>query len=187
MPAPCTLQPTRLQQAHGSPSRTFPLTCPQVSITVIEARQLVGLNMDPVVCVEVGDDKKYTSMKESTNCPYYNEVSVRGLRRGRGLPSVAEAEPGFPSGPTGEVSGQGTPRAPSQGDLGLPLTSPSMPMPRPWNPHLDPSLSPAWPGAVLGKEHSARSCCAAPHGVSRARAPGQGHVLPAWPVMAPAP
>uniref|UniRef100_A0A8C4LYA0 Otoferlin n=1 Tax=Equus asinus asinus TaxID=83772 RepID=A0A8C4LYA0_EQUAS len=49
---------------------------PIVSITVIEARQLVGLNMDPVVCVEVGDDKKYTSMKESTNCPYYNEVSV---------------------------------------------------------------------------------------------------------------
>lgn len=34
------------------------------------------MNMDPVVCVEVGDDKKYTSMKESTNCPYYNEVSA---------------------------------------------------------------------------------------------------------------
>lgn len=31
--------------------------------------------MDPVVCVEVGEEKKYTSMKESTNCPYYNEVS----------------------------------------------------------------------------------------------------------------
>lgn len=46
----------------------------QISITVIEARQLIGLNMDPVVCVEVGDEKKYTSMKESTNCPYYNEV-----------------------------------------------------------------------------------------------------------------
>ncbi|TRY81428.1 hypothetical protein DNTS_008147 [Danionella cerebrum] len=46
----------------------------EVSVTVIEARQLVGLNMDPVVCVEIGDDKKYTSMKESTNCPYYNEV-----------------------------------------------------------------------------------------------------------------
>lgn len=30
--------------------------------------------MDPVVCVEIGDEKKYTSMKESTNCPYYNEV-----------------------------------------------------------------------------------------------------------------
>ncbi|XP_068420220.1 otoferlin isoform X3 [Eschrichtius robustus] len=48
----------------------------QVSVTVIEARQLVGLNMDPVVCVEVGDDKKFTSMKESTNCPYYNEYFV---------------------------------------------------------------------------------------------------------------
>uniref|UniRef100_A0A4W5JNP9 Otoferlin n=1 Tax=Hucho hucho TaxID=62062 RepID=A0A4W5JNP9_9TELE len=38
--------------------------------------QLLGLNMDPVVCVEIGDDKKYTSMKESTNCPYYNEYFV---------------------------------------------------------------------------------------------------------------
>ncbi|XP_043918777.1 otoferlin isoform X5 [Protopterus annectens] len=48
----------------------------QVSITIIEARQLVGLNMDPVICVEIGDDKKYTSTKESTNCPYYNEYFV---------------------------------------------------------------------------------------------------------------
>lgn len=43
-------------------------------ITIIEARQLAGLNMDPVVCVQVGDQKKFTSVKESTNCPYYNEV-----------------------------------------------------------------------------------------------------------------
>lgn len=48
----------------------------QVSVTVIEARQLVGQNMDPMVCVEIGEDKKYTSMKESTNCPYYNEVGL---------------------------------------------------------------------------------------------------------------
>ncbi|XP_077442849.1 otoferlin isoform X12 [Stigmatopora argus] len=48
----------------------------QISITIIEARQLIGLNMDPVVCVEIGDEKKYTSMKESTNCPYYNEYFV---------------------------------------------------------------------------------------------------------------
>uniref|UniRef100_A0A8C1DVY4 Otoferlin n=1 Tax=Cyprinus carpio carpio TaxID=630221 RepID=A0A8C1DVY4_CYPCA len=48
----------------------------QISVTVIEARQLVGLNMDPVVCVEIGEEKKYTSMKESTNCPYYNEYFV---------------------------------------------------------------------------------------------------------------
>ena len=48
----------------------------QVCITIIEARQLAGLNMDPVVCVSVGDQKKYTSVKESTNCPYYNEYFV---------------------------------------------------------------------------------------------------------------
>ncbi len=48
----------------------------QVCITIIEARQLAGLNMDPVVCVAVGDQKKYTSVKESTNCPYYNEYFV---------------------------------------------------------------------------------------------------------------
>jgi hypothetical protein len=46
----------------------------QLCLTVIEARQLAGLNMDPVVCIQVGDQKKYTSVKESTNCPYYNEV-----------------------------------------------------------------------------------------------------------------
>ncbi|XP_072153878.1 otoferlin [Bemisia tabaci] len=48
----------------------------QICITIIEARQLAGLNMDPVVCVQVGDVKKYTSVKESTNCPYYNEYFV---------------------------------------------------------------------------------------------------------------
>lgn len=48
----------------------------QVCVTIIEARQLPGLNMDPVVCIQVGDQKKYTSVKESTNCPYYNEVCI---------------------------------------------------------------------------------------------------------------
>lgn len=37
--------------------------------------------MDPVVCVEIGEDKKYTSMKESTNCPYYNEVTFTLLEK----------------------------------------------------------------------------------------------------------
>lgn len=48
----------------------------QVCVTIIEARQLPGLNMDPVVMIQIGDQKKYTSVKESTNCPYYNEVSI---------------------------------------------------------------------------------------------------------------
>lgn len=55
----------------------------QVCVTVIEARQLAGLNMDPVVCVQVGDHKKYTSVKENTNCPYYNEVGIQRLSEWR--------------------------------------------------------------------------------------------------------
>ncbi|CAH2103117.1 unnamed protein product [Euphydryas editha] len=46
----------------------------QICITIIEARQLTGLNMDPVVSIQIGETKKFTSVKESTNCPYYNEV-----------------------------------------------------------------------------------------------------------------
>lgn len=45
-------------------------------MTIIEARHLAGLNMDPVICVQVGDQKKHTSVKESTNCPYFNEYFV---------------------------------------------------------------------------------------------------------------
>lgn len=52
----------------------------QVCITIIEARQLAGLNMDPVVAIQVGDQKKFTSVKESTNCPYYNEVILPKIR-----------------------------------------------------------------------------------------------------------
>lgn len=51
----------------------------QISVMVIEARNLVGSNMDPLVCVEIGEEKKHTSMKEATNCPYFSEVSIRVL------------------------------------------------------------------------------------------------------------
>lgn len=47
----------------------------QVCVTIIEARQLPGLNMDPVVCIQIGDQKKFTKTLFGTNCPYYNEVS----------------------------------------------------------------------------------------------------------------
>lgn len=46
----------------------------QIAITIIEARQLVGENIDPVVIIEIGDEKKQTTVKEGTNTPFYNEV-----------------------------------------------------------------------------------------------------------------
>ncbi|KFU97946.1 Fer-1-like 6, partial [Pterocles gutturalis] len=47
----------------------------QIAITIIEARQLVGENIDPVVIIEIGDEKKQTTVKEGTNSPFYNEVA----------------------------------------------------------------------------------------------------------------
>lgn len=73
----------------------------------------MGLNMDPVVCVEVGDDKKYTSMKESTNCPYYNEVSP-GARGGEESSKLWQSLGPGPIGPIGEAGTQESQRATSR-------------------------------------------------------------------------
>uniref|UniRef100_A0A673NID6 Fer-1-like protein 6 n=1 Tax=Sinocyclocheilus rhinocerous TaxID=307959 RepID=A0A673NID6_9TELE len=49
---------------------------PKISINITEARQLVGDNIDPSVVIEIGDEKKQTSVKEGTNAPFYNEYFV---------------------------------------------------------------------------------------------------------------
>lgn len=52
---------------------------PKISINITEARQLVGDNIDPSVVIEIGDEKKQTSVKEGTNSPFYNEVIILSL------------------------------------------------------------------------------------------------------------
>uniref|UniRef100_A0A8D3CN22 Fer-1 like family member 6 n=1 Tax=Scophthalmus maximus TaxID=52904 RepID=A0A8D3CN22_SCOMX len=47
-----------------------------IAINITEARQLVGENIDPSVVIEIGDEKKQTSVKEGTNAPFYNEYFV---------------------------------------------------------------------------------------------------------------
>lgn len=51
----------------------------KISINITEARQLVGENIDPSVVIEIGDEKKQTSVKEGTNSPFYNEVTFPSL------------------------------------------------------------------------------------------------------------
>lgn len=51
----------------------------KISINITEARQLVGENIDPSVVIEIGDEKKQTSVKEGTNAPFYNEVTFTYL------------------------------------------------------------------------------------------------------------
>ncbi|XP_075033605.1 fer-1-like protein 4 [Mixophyes fleayi] len=45
----------------------------QIAVTIIQAQKLVGVNIDPVVHVKVGDEKRRTVTQKSTNCPYYNQ------------------------------------------------------------------------------------------------------------------
>ena len=45
-------------------------------MTIIQAQQLAGLDIDPVIRVDIGPESRYTSISKSTNCPYYNEYFV---------------------------------------------------------------------------------------------------------------
>ncbi|XP_067833416.1 fer-1-like protein 6 [Heptranchias perlo] len=59
------IQPTESRSQHY-----------QIAITISEARQLAGENIDPTVIIEVGGEKKQTTVKEATNSPFYNEYFV---------------------------------------------------------------------------------------------------------------
>lgn len=48
----------------------------QIAITITEGRQLIGENIDPIVIIEIGDEKKQTAVKEGTNAPFFNEYFV---------------------------------------------------------------------------------------------------------------
>ncbi|KAJ9592735.1 hypothetical protein L9F63_015615, partial [Diploptera punctata] len=48
----------------------------QVCVTVLEARHLAWPTMNPMVCIEIDKQTKYTATKESTDCPFYNEYFV---------------------------------------------------------------------------------------------------------------
>ncbi|XP_065062327.1 otoferlin-like isoform X2 [Rhopilema esculentum] len=48
----------------------------QIQIRVIEARQLSGMQLDPVCTVTVGSQKKHTAVKEQTNTPFWDEFFV---------------------------------------------------------------------------------------------------------------
>ncbi|XP_029287824.1 LOW QUALITY PROTEIN: fer-1-like protein 4 [Cottoperca gobio] len=45
----------------------------QVNVNILEARKLVGVNINPAVFIRTGGQKKHTATQKSTNCPFYNE------------------------------------------------------------------------------------------------------------------
>lgn len=47
-----------------------------ICVTILEARNLAWPNMASVVCIQVGDNTKYTKIQRQSDRPFYNEVSV---------------------------------------------------------------------------------------------------------------
>ncbi|XP_029468634.1 fer-1-like protein 4 [Rhinatrema bivittatum] len=60
--------PTKLDFSAAPKPQNF-----QIEVTIIQAQKLVGVNIDPVVHVKVGEEKKHTTTQKSTNCPFYNQ------------------------------------------------------------------------------------------------------------------
>uniref|UniRef100_A0A8C6SU99 Fer-1 like family member 4 n=1 Tax=Neogobius melanostomus TaxID=47308 RepID=A0A8C6SU99_9GOBI len=52
----------------------------QISVNIMEAQKLVGVNINPVVFIRVGSHKRKTATQKSTNTPYYNENFVFELQ-----------------------------------------------------------------------------------------------------------
>ena len=48
----------------------------QVQMRIIEARQLSGMQLDPVCTVSIANQKKHTAVKEQTNTPFWDEFFV---------------------------------------------------------------------------------------------------------------
>ena len=51
----------------------------QVSLRVIEAKDLAGVSLDPWVNIEIAGTKKNTTLKKQTNNPTWDEVNLKLL------------------------------------------------------------------------------------------------------------
>lgn len=47
-----------------------------ITVAVLEGRHYIWMNMDSVVMVSVGGKRKYTGIRNKSDCPFYNEVSA---------------------------------------------------------------------------------------------------------------
>jgi hypothetical protein len=46
----------------------------QIMVHVIQARSLPGIDINPYVCVQIDDQKRYTGIHKCANSPYFGEV-----------------------------------------------------------------------------------------------------------------
>jgi hypothetical protein len=53
----------------------------QVMVHVIQGRDFAGLDVNPYVCVQIGDEKRYTVIHRCSNSPFFGEVSLPFIHR----------------------------------------------------------------------------------------------------------
>jgi hypothetical protein len=46
----------------------------QIMVHIIQGRDFVGLDINPYVCIQIDDQKRYTGVQRSTNTPFFGEV-----------------------------------------------------------------------------------------------------------------
>lgn len=49
----------------------------QIMVHVIQGREFPGLELNPYVCIQIDDQKRYTNIHQSSNSPYFGEVRLK--------------------------------------------------------------------------------------------------------------
>ena len=47
----------------------------QVMVHVIQGRDLPGAELNPYVCIQLAEQKRYTGVQKSSNSPFFGEVT----------------------------------------------------------------------------------------------------------------
>ena len=47
----------------------------QIMVHLIQARDLPGSDINPYICVQIADEKRYTGVQKCSNTPFFGEVN----------------------------------------------------------------------------------------------------------------
>lgn len=47
----------------------------QIMVNIIQGRDFPGVDINPYVCVQIGNQKRYTGIHKCANSPFFGEVS----------------------------------------------------------------------------------------------------------------
>ena len=48
----------------------------QIMVHIIQGRDFLGEEINPYICIQIDDQKRYTGVHRSTNAPFFGEVNL---------------------------------------------------------------------------------------------------------------